>query len=50
MADTPKPVTTYKKAKSGMYRVELSEAHPHAGFTYKPGAEAIVVNRKFSTT
>lgn len=46
MADTPQPVTTYKKAKSGMYRVELSEAHPHAGFTYKPGAEAIVVNQE----
>lgn len=45
MADEQKTVTTYKKVKSGMYRVELSAAHEHAGFTYKPGADAIVVNQ-----
>ena len=38
-------VTTYKKAKSGMYRVELSHAHEHAGFTYRPSAEAITVGQ-----
>ncbi len=38
------PITTYKPSKSGMYRVTLASAHEHGGFTYKPGADAIVVN------
>lgn len=38
-------ITTYKKSKSGMYRVELSEAFEHADFRYSPGADAITVNQ-----
>ena len=36
---------TYKKSKTGMYRVALSAAHDHGGFLYKPGPGDIVVNQ-----
>ena len=39
-------VTTHKKSKSGMYQVTIATAHQHAGFVYKPGADAIVVNQE----
>lgn len=39
------PITTYKTSKSGMYRVTLASAHEYGSFTYKPGADAIVVNQ-----
>jgi hypothetical protein len=38
--------TTYKTSESGMYRVTIATAHMHAGFVYKPGADAIVVNQE----
>ena len=37
-------VTTYKKSKSGYYKVKLSRAFPHEGFTYSPGHDGITVN------
>lgn len=35
---------TYKKSKSGFYKVELSRPFPRNGFTYKPGT-AVTVNQ-----
>jgi len=37
-------VTTYKKSKSGFYRVTLARPHEHAGFTYRPSHAEITVN------
>lgn len=34
--------TTYKKSKSGYYKVELSASHEVGGFIYKPGADHTV--------
>jgi hypothetical protein len=39
-------VTKYSKSKSGFYKVELARPHEHAGFTYKPGNAATVVNQE----
>lgn len=37
-------VTTYKKSKSGFYKVTLARPHEHAGFTYRPSHAEITVN------
>lgn len=41
---TTKKKLAYTKSESGMYAVELARSFPHAGFTYKPGAEATIVD------
>ncbi len=38
-------ISKYKTSESGMYRVTLASAHEYGAFTYKPGADAIVVNQ-----
>lgn len=36
----------YAKSESGFYKVELVKPFTHAGFTYKPSFDGIVVNEE----